>query len=158
MRHQTPIEIRKALGKRTRKNLAEIPEGYKSNLPIYEWIKDPAAFNRSAFINETAEFMERVYGIRTGHEALLMMLASEMQTYVEAMKGFEDCGRQLIVNERPSVWIKIRDKAAENIIRLQRELGLTPSSRLEAPAVAPQDKALADFLNFPKLLKTKQDT
>lgn len=152
-RKSTPIELRKASGIRKRKNLAEIPAGFKAEIPTAEWAAEPSKFDRALFVRETEEFLGRVYGIRTGYETLVWMLACEMETYAQAMAAFDASGRELIVNGRPSVWLKIRDGSMKAILQIQRELGLSPTSRLEATGTPEPDSKIAEFLAFPKLIR-----
>jgi phage terminase small subunit len=59
-----------------------------------------------------------------------LFLAEEMQTYCDAMAGFIKSGSEIVVNKKLNPWLKVRDMACERIIKLSRELGLTPASRL----------------------------
>lgn len=163
MRHQTPIEVRKALGIRTRNNLAEIPEDMRCPIPIAEWLDNPAAFDPVQFKAETAEFLYRVYGIECGFEITLELLTHEMRIYMDATIGWDQSGRELLTSngrggQKTNPWLTVRDTAMKNAISIMREMGLTPSSRLPRSVELPTpSKAVANFLAFPKSKVTQQD-
>ena len=146
----TPIEVRKALGIRIRTKLAEIPADMHMPIPKAEWADDPKLFNRKQFIEETSMFMEKVYGYEpASYQLLVMFLAEEMQTFMDATLGFIESGSEIVVNGKQSPWLKVRDIASANIIRLNRELGLTPASRLPATTIEKPAKDVYEVLPFP---------
>jgi phage terminase small subunit len=150
MNIQTPIEVRKALGIRIRTKLAEIPADMHMPIPKAEWADDPKLFNRKQFIEETSMFMEKVYGYEpASYQLLVMFLAEEMQTFMDATLGFIESGSEIVVNGKQSPWLKVRDIASANIIRLNRELGLTPASRLPATTIEKPAKDVYEVLPFP---------
>ena len=156
MNIQTPIEVRKALGIRIRTKLAEIPADMHMPIPKAEWADDPKLFNRKQFIEETSMFMEKVYGYEpASYNVLVMFLAEEMQTFMDATLGFIESGSEIVVNGKQSPWLKVRDIATMNILRLNRELGLTPASRLPATTIEKPAKDVYEVLPFPA---TKQDS
>jgi phage terminase small subunit len=146
----TPIEVRKALGIRIRTKLAEIPADMRMPIPKAEWADDPKLFNRKQFIEETSMFMEKVYGCEpASYQLLVMFLAEEMQTFMDATLGFIESGSEIVVNGKQSPWLKVRDMATMNILRLNRELGLTPASRLPINTIEKSSKDVYDVLPFP---------
>ena len=146
----TPIEVRKALGIRIRTKLAEIPADMHMPIPKAEWADDPKLFNRKQFIEETSMFMEKVYGYEpASYQLLVMFLAEEMQTFMDATLGFIESGSEIVVNGKQSPWLKVRDMATMNILRLNRELGLTPASRLPINTIEKSSKDVYDVLPFP---------
>ena len=150
MNIQTPIEVRKALGIRIRTKLAEIPADMRMPIPKAEWADDPKLFNRKQFIEETSMFMEKVYGYEpASYQLLVMFLAEEMQTFMDATLGFIESGSEIVVNGKQSPWLKVRDIATMNILRLNRELGLTPASRLPATTIEKPAKDVYEVLPFP---------
>ena len=150
MNIQTPIEVRKALGIRIRTKLAEIPADMHMPIPKAEWADDPKLFNRKQFIEETSMFMEKVYGYEpASYQLLVMFLAEEMQTFMDATLGFIESGSEIVVNGKQSPWLKVRDIATMNILRLNRELGLTPASRLPATTIEKPAKDVYEVLPFP---------
>jgi phage terminase small subunit len=58
------------------------------------------------------------------------MLSLEMQSYMDATIGFRESGGELVVGEKINPWVLLKFDATKNILRLQKELGLTPASRL----------------------------
>jgi hypothetical protein len=133
MRYKTPIEIRKALNIRVKTQLAEIPINMRCPIPIAEWVDNPSLFSRSQFIDETSDFMEKVYGFHPfSYQSALWMLADQMQLYMDASIGFVESGSVVVVNGKENAWLKVRDASLQSILRLSRHLGLTPASRLSA--------------------------
>ena len=150
MNIQTPIEVRKALGIRIRTRLAEIPADMRKKIPRAEWLDNPTLFNRAQFIEETSNFIDRVYGYEpSSYQLMLWLLAEEMQTFMDATLGFIESGSELLINGKESPWLKVRNIAATNIIRLNRELGLTPASRLPAATLEKPVKGVFEVLPFP---------
>jgi len=153
MRYAIPNEVRKANGMRIRRKLAEIPADMRKPLDLAEWVDSLESFNRAKFMEEAHYFMDRVYNADPrSYELTLYFLADAMQTYLEANQGFRESGSAILINGKKSPWLKVRDIALESVIRLSRELGLTPASRLPAPSN--EVKRVFDLLPFPN---TKQD-
>ena len=126
-------EVRKALNMRIRTKYAEIPAEMRCPIPLAEWADNPNLFSRSQFIEETSEFMERVYGFHpASYQCTLWMLADQMQIYMDATTGYIESGSVMVVNGKENTWLRVRDGALQAILKLQRELGLTAASRLVA--------------------------
>ena len=156
MRYKTPIEVRKALNIRVKTKLAEIPLDMMNPIPQSEWMDNPTAFNKCKYIEETMNFIDRVYGFELpSYQYQVYFLAEEMQTYCDAMAGFIDSGSELVVNGKKNPWLKVVDKATQNIIKLSRELGLTPASRLPTTTIQVPEKSVFDLLPFPYTKKDK---
>ena len=150
MNIQTPIEIRKALGIRVRTRLAEIPIEMRKRIPKAEWCDNPKLFNRNQFIEETSFFVEKVYGYEpASYQLLVWLLADEMQTFMDATLGFIESGSEIVVNGKQSPWLKVRDIATMNILRLNRELGLTPASRFPRATIQASQKGIYDIFPHP---------
>ena len=150
MRYKTPIEVRKALNIRVKTKLAEIPADMRKPTPKAEWADDPKAFDKLKFVEETMNFIDRVYGFELpSYQYQVYFLAEEMQVYCDAMAGFIDRGSEIVVNGKKSPWLKVADIATQNIIKLSRELGLTPASRLPTTTIQMPEKSVFDFLPFP---------
>lgn len=155
MRYKTPLEVRKALNLRVKFKLAEMPADMRKPIPMAEWVENPKSFSKRRFVEETMIFMDRVYGFdRSSYEYPLRFLADELQIYVDATIGFIESGSEIVVNGKQSPWLKVRDVATLNIIKLSRELGLTPASRLPTTILQAPEKSIYDILPFPN---TKQD-
>lgn len=151
MRYKIPIEIRKALNIRIKTQLAEIPTDMRCPIPIAEWAENPGAFSKEKFIEETMYFIDRVYDFEpTSYKYQVYFLACEMQVYCDASAGFRDDGSEIVVNGKQNPWLKVRDIATQNIIKLMRELGLTPASRLPATTIQMPERHVYDMPPFPK--------
>ena len=156
MRYKTPIEVRKALNIRVKTKLAEIPADMRKPIPKAEWADDPKAFDKLKFVEETINFIDRVYGFEPpSYQYQVYFLAEEMQVYCDAMAGFIDSGSEIVVNGKKSPWLKVADIATQNIIKLSRELGLTPASRLPTTTIQVPEKSVFDLLPFPYTKKDK---
>jgi phage terminase small subunit len=150
MRYKTPIEIRQSQNIRVRTKLAEIPDSMRCRIPVAEWSDKPESFCRMQFIEETSLFIEKVYGFEPmSYQYLVVLLADQMQTYIDATIGFRESGCAIVVNEKQSVWLTMRSTAAQNIIRLMREAGLTPASRLPSSKSQESENGIYDLLPFP---------
>ena len=148
-RRKTAIEVRKALNIRVRTKLAEIPADLSCRIPVAEWEDNPSLFSRSQFIEETSEFMEKVYGFHpASYQCALWMLADQMQVYMDASIGYIESGSVMVVNGKESAWLRVRDGALQAILKLQREMGLTAASRLVA--VKPEAVDINVLLPYPK--------
>ena len=151
MRYKTPIEIRKALNIRVKTQLAEIPADMRCPIPVAEWAENPKTFSKAKFIEETMHFIDRVYGFEpTSYEYQVYFLACEMQVYCDASAGFRDGGSEIVVNGKQNPWLKVRDIATQNIIKVMRELGLTPASRLPTTSIQMPERGVYDILPFPR--------
>jgi hypothetical protein len=150
MRYKTPIEIRRSQNIRVRTKLAEIPVSMRCRIPVAEWSDKPESFSRSQFIEETSLFIEQVYGAEPmSYQYLVALLADQMETYICATIGLRESGCAIVVDDKPSVWLRMRNTATQNIIRLMREAGLTPASRLPATTSQTSVNGIYDLLPFP---------
>ena len=150
MRYKTPIEIRQSQNIRVRTKLAEIPDAMRCRIPIAEWSDKPESFCRLQFIEETSLFLEKVYGFEPiSYQYLVALLADQMQTYIDATIGFRESGCAVVVNDKPSVWLTMRSTATQNILRLMREAGLTPASRLPSARSQTSVNGIYALLPFP---------
>jgi len=149
MRYKTPIEIRKSQNIRIRTKLAEIPESMRCRIPKAEWLDNPESFCRQQFIEETSTFINSVYGLEPdSYQTLLWMLSVEVQSYVDATIGFQESGGKLVVGEKINPWVLLKFDATKNILRLQKEMGLNPASRLAGSQVKVTAKTIFDVLPF----------
>ena len=157
MQYKTPIEIRQSQNVRIRTKLVEIPTHLRCKIPAAEWLDKPESFSRIQFIEETSLFIEQVYGAEPmNYQYLLLLLADQMQTYIDATIGFREGGCATVVDDKPSVWLTMRNTATQNIIRLMREAGLTPASRL--PATTPQTSPAGIYDLLPFSYDAKKDS
>jgi phage terminase small subunit len=148
MRYKTPIEVRNSQNIRVRVKLAEIPPPLGCRIPTAEWLDNPQAFNRLKFIAETESFIQTVYGLdQQSYQYLLLMLADAMQNYVDCDIGIAETGG-LVIGDKTNPLVLMQFDLSKTIIKLMRELGLTPASRLpDAPTTA---KTIYDLLPFGK--------
>lgn len=119
-----------------------------------EWLSNPDAWDREAFLSEANTFMYQVHGAHcTFDRHLLAMLADQLETYVAACHRIS--AEEIIVEQNNGVTsgahpaIGIRERAAIRITALMSELGLTPRARMTGSKSLPQGK-MADFLRGPK--------
>jgi len=150
MRYKTPIEIRQSQNIRVRTKLAEIPDSMRCRIPVAEWSDKPESFCRMQFIEETSLFIEKVYGFEPmSYQYLVVLLADQMQTYIDATIGFRESGCAVVVNDKPSVWLTMRGTATQNILRLMRDAGLTPASRFPSATSQTPVNGIYSLLPFP---------
>jgi phage terminase small subunit len=148
MRYKTPIEIRSSQNIRVRVKLTELPEKLRCRIPAAEWFEDAQSFDRGQFIAETINFIDSVYAIEPQcYETILLMLADAMQNYIDCDIGIAETGG-LVIGDKINPLVLMQFDLTKTIIKLMRELGLTPASRLPAtPAAA---KTIYDLLPFGK--------
>jgi phage terminase small subunit len=148
MRYKIPIEIRSSQNIRVRVKLTELPEKLRCRIPAAEWLEDAQSFDRGQFIAETINFIDSVYAIEPQcYETILLMLADAMQNYIDCDIGIAETGG-LVIGDKINPLVLMQFDLTKTIIKLMRELGLTPASRLPAtPATA---KTIYDLLPFGK--------
>lgn len=130
-----------------------IPEELRNRIPEAEWMTNPDAWDKSAFVKETSDFLWEVYGIGNDYDKhILAMLADQIDTYVACNKGIRKGGVIARFNNGatigPNPFVSVRDKTLAKIIQLMNEMGLTARSRLSANKTEP-DSPLAKFLKGP---------
>jgi phage terminase small subunit len=149
MRYKTPIEIRQSQNVRIRTKLAEIPTHLRCRIPKAEWQDKPESFCRMQFIEETSTFIKEVYGIEPEvYQYLVWLLSLEVQCYIDAKIGFKKSGSQIVSDNRENPWLRLQMIATKNIIRLSRELGMTPASRLPVFGHKDATQTIFDVLPF----------
>lgn len=131
-----------------------LPEKLRKRIPEAEWLANPDAWDRSRFIEETADFLYDVYNIGTDQDRhTLALLADQIDTYVLCVKALREQGLVTEHNGGTTVGanshVAIRNKTLTLIIQLMNELGLTPRSRLASPKPQ-EDSAVSKFLKGPK--------
>jgi phage terminase small subunit len=98
--------------------------------------------------------IEKVYGFEPMvYQYVVALLADQMQTYIDSTIGLRESGFAIVVNNKPSVWLTMRNTATENIIRLMREAGLTPASRLQSSTPQPSVNGIYALLPFPRKIR-----
>ncbi len=127
----------------------------QDGIPLAEWLADPAAWNRDAFLKEAGEFMFTVHGAGcTFDRHLLAMLADQLETYVGCCHRINADNLTVIQNggvtSGANPAIGIRERAAIRITSLLSELGLSPRARATNKAL-PQG-GLEDLLRGPRVV------
>jgi len=65
-----------------------LPESVRKRVPKAEWLDNPDAWDRNAFVAETSEFLWETYGIGSDQDKhVLAALANQMDIYIKCMKG-----------------------------------------------------------------------
>ena len=152
--NKKPPELHLVDGTTPRKGMpVALPDTIKKRIPKAEWVDNPDAWDKSKFIEETAEFLYDVYGIGNNQDKhTLAMLADHIDTYVQCTKALKKTGIVSKFNDGktvgPSPYLTVRNKTMTLIIQLMNELGLTPRSRLSA-GKAEEDSPVAQFLRGP---------
>ena len=149
MRYQIPIETRNSQNIRVRVKLTELPEKLQCRIPAAEWLEDAQSFDRGQFIAETTNFIDSVYAIEPQcYETIILMLADAMQNYLDCEIALAESGGQLVIGDKINPLVLMQFDLTKTIIKLMRELGLTPASRLpDAPTTT---KTIYDLLPFGK--------
>jgi len=152
--NKKPPELHVVDGTSPRKGMPKtLPDNLKKRIPKADWVDNPSAWDKSKFIEETAEFLYSVYGIGNDQDKhTLAMLADHIETYVECTAMIKTEGIVATFNSGatvgPSPYLTIRNKTMTLIIQIMNELGLTPRSRLSA-GKAEDDSPVAQFLKGP---------
>lgn len=153
--NRKPIELHLVDGTKPEYEGAKpIPEKLRKRIPEAEWLSNPDAWDRSRFIQETADYLYDVYNIGTDQDRhTLAMLADHIDTYVLCVKAIRAEGLVSEYNDGktvgPNPHLTIRNKTLSLIIQLMNEMGLTPRSRLASPKPQ-EDSAVSKFLKGPK--------
>ena len=147
------IDGTKPRGKSTQ-SVAAIPSNIKQRIPKADWLDNPAAWDKSKFVAETADFLYEVYGIGSDQDKhTLSILADHIDTYVQCCVGIKEGGLLMETNDGKTVgqspYVAIRCKVTTLIIQLMNELGLTPRGRLSTSKSNTQTD-VSKFLRGPK--------
>jgi P27 family predicted phage terminase small subunit len=136
------------------KKIANAEEKFKRRIPFSEWLDKPEGWDKKKFFDETAEYLFQNYGITHSYNKnALGMLTDQMDIYIQATNLLKDEPLIIALNAgktlAPHPAISIRNNAANIIIKLMKELGLTPNSHLSASKLATED-SIDDLLKGPK--------
>lgn len=152
--NKKPPELHIVDGTTPRKGMpSALPDNLRKRIPKAEWLDDPDAWNKDAFIRETADFLYDVYGIGNDQDKhTLAMLADHIETYIRCTRAIQKNGIITTFNGGqtvgPNPYLSVRNKTMTLIIQLMNELGLTPRSRLSA-GKQENDSPLSQFLKGP---------
>ena len=152
--NKLPPELHVVNGSKGQNQGVELPKSIKARIPKAEWLDNPEAWDKDKFVEETAEFLFKVYGIGNNQDKhTLGFLADQIDIYVEATKMTPKGA--LVIKQNggktmgPNPFLTIKYNALRSIIQLMNELGLTPRSRLNAGAQE-EDSPVSKFLRGPK--------
>ena len=152
--NKLPPELHIVNGSKGQNQGVDIPTSIKKRIPKAEWLDNPDAWDRSKFLDETADFLYRVYGIGNDQDKhTLAFLAEQIDTYVECKKALAKTPAITKFNNGktigPNPYLTVRQNTLKTIIQLMNELGLTPRSRLSSGEVQ-EDSPVSKFLRGPK--------
>lgn len=95
---------------------------------------------------ETTDLMRQMGTLSVAYSDLLRLYCETWDTYTEARKKVRQLGAAFVFidpetkkpSQKPNPWERVMRQAQQNLVRMQTELGLTPSakSRLQAPKKA----------------------
>lgn len=133
--NRLPAELHLVHGTRAEHNAQPLPEKVRSRIPKADWIDNPDAWDRDAFIQETSDFLWETYGIGSNQDKhCLAALAVQIEIYIRCWKGVQKGGIITQFNNGqtvgPNPFLTAGDKALSRAIVLMNELGLTPRGRL----------------------------
>lgn len=152
--NRKPPELHAIDGTKSRRgNNTALPDEVKARIPKAYWYDNPDLWDSNRFIEETSEYLFKVYGIGSDQDQhTLAMLAEQLELFCKCTKALRNTGLISQFNGGktfgPNPIIGIRDKAYRNAIHLMNELGLTPRSRLAAGKTE-GESPLAKFLAGP---------
>lgn len=152
--NKKPPELHLVDGTTPRKGMpAALPDTIKKRIPKAEWMDNPSAWEKSKFVEETANFLYDVYGIGNDQDKhTLAMLADHIETYIICTEAIKVEGLVSSFNDGktvgPNPYLTVRNKTMTLIIQLMNELGLTPRSRLSAGKTE-DNSPVAQFLRGP---------
>ena len=152
--NKLPPELHVVNGSKGMNQGVDLPKSIKCRIPKAEWLDDPDQWNRSRFIEETSEFLYKVYGIGSDQDKhTLAYLAEQIDTYIECKRSLAKTPIVTKFNNGktigPNPYLTVRNNTLKNIIQLMNELGLTPRSRLSDGSVE-EDSPVSKFLRGPK--------
>ena len=154
--NKLPVELHLVHGTKPEHSAITLPESVKKRIPEAEWMSNPLSWNKTTFVNETANYLYDVYGIGSDQDKhTLAMLADQIDLYVSC--NIQLAGSDLVISTNdgktlaPNPIISIRNNSLKLVIQLMNELGLTPRGRLNKTEGSIDDNsAVSKFLRGPK--------
>ena len=133
--NRLPPELHLVHGTKTEHKATGLPESVRARVPKADWLDNPDAWDRNAFIKETSDFLWDTHGIGSNQDKhVLAALANQMEIYIKCIKGVAKGGIVTTFNNGatvgPNPYLTAGDKALSRAVVLMNELGLTPRSRL----------------------------
>tara|TARA_R110000868_G_scaffold99595_1_gene274022 strand:+ start:36 stop:506 length:471 start_codon:yes stop_codon:yes gene_type:complete len=134
--NKLPPELHIVHGTKGKNQGVALPEKIKMRIPKAYWLSDSESWNEDKFIEETADYLFKVYGIGSEQDQhILAMLANQISIYIKCLHGINETGIITEYNNGktlgPSPYISLMDKILQRIVTLMNELGLTPRGRLQ---------------------------
>lgn len=138
MTNRLPPELHLVHGTVKAHGAEPLPEKVRQRIPKASWLDNPAAWDRTKFIEETADFLWETYGIGSDQDKhILSALAAQIEIYVLCWEGIQREGVISEFNDGKTVGANphftVADKALSRAVVLMNELGLTPRGRLASP-------------------------
>ena len=135
MTNRLPPELHLVHGTKASHKAEPLPEKVRARVPKADWLDNPDAWNREAFIKETSDFLWDTYGIGSDQDKhVLAALATQIEIFVRCWKGVQKGGIITKFNNGatigPNPYLTAGDKALTRAVVLMNELGLTPKGRL----------------------------
>jgi len=135
MTNRLPPELHLVHGTKASHKAEPLPEKVRARVPKADWLDNPDAWNREAFIKETSDFLWDTYGIGSDQDKhVLAALATQIEIFVQCWKGVQKGGIITKFNNGatigPNPYLTAGDKALTRAVVLMNELGLTPKGRL----------------------------
>ena len=135
MTNRLPAELHLIHGTKAAHKAEPLPEKVRTRVPKAEWLDNPDAWDRDAFIEQTSNFLWETYGIGCDQDKhVLAALATQIEIYVQCLKGLKEEGIVIVQNSKAAYGVNpyftIGDKALVRAVSLMGELGLTPKGRL----------------------------
>ena len=154
MNNKLPPELHLINGTKGVNQGTFLPDAIKKRIPKADWLDNPSLWDKDVFIQETADYLFKVYGLGTDQDKhTLAMLTDQIGIYVKCSQEILKVGLVIVTNNgktaMPNPYVSIKQKTLRDIILLMNELGLTPRSRLNSGKVE-DDSPIAKFLRGPK--------
>lgn len=135
MTNRLPPELHIVSGTKSAHGAKPLPESVRQRVPKADWLDNPDAWDRDAFVRETSDFLWDTYGIGSNQDKhILAALAMQLDIYVKCCKGVQKGGIITQFNNGanvgPNPFLTAGDKALARAVVLMNELGLTPKGRL----------------------------
>ena len=119
-------------------------------------INDLTKLNSTEICEYVSDYLYREYGLTDApFQHLIAILATEIETYGICLKRIKEDGILVLYNsgktQGANPHLAILNRSTKNIMRIMRELGMTPKSRLPSKQFPkPQSPNLVKFLHGAK--------
>jgi hypothetical protein len=156
MSNKLPPELHIVHGTKGQNQGTSLPEKVRARIPKAYWLSNPSSWNEDRFIEETADYLFKVYGIGSEQDQhTLSFLATQITLYIQCLIKVKEEGIVTEYNNGKTLgaspYVTLMDKLLQRIIVLMNELGLTPRGRLQK--TASDDTSLGDLMVSPDNFK-----